>query len=122
MLVESLHNDRGDIQVVNVRNAGAIPNLATDAVVEVACRIGAEGAEPLPVEPLEPEMLGLVEAVKAYERLTVAAAVSGDRELALKALMAHPLIGDYPVARPLLDDLLAANRHLLPRFFPASAA
>jgi 6-phospho-beta-glucosidase len=117
MLVESLHTDRGDVQVVNVRNDGAIPNLATDAVVEVACRIGAEGATPLPVDPLAPEMLGLVEAVKAYERLTVAAAVSGDRELALKALLAHPLIGDYTVARPLLDDILAANRQYLPRFF-----
>jgi 6-phospho-beta-glucosidase len=79
MLVESLHNDRGDVQVVNVRNKGAIPNMAADAVVEVACRIDREGATPLPVEPLVPEMLGVVEQVKAYERLTVAAAVSGDR-------------------------------------------
>jgi 6-phospho-beta-glucosidase len=118
MLVESLHTDRGDVQVVNVRNDGAIPNLASDAVVEVACRIAAEGATPLPVEPLAPEMLGLVEAVKAYERLTVAAAVSGDRQLALKALLANPLVGDYTVARPLLEELLAANRQYLPRFFP----
>ena len=95
MLVESLHGDRGDVQVVNVRNSGAIPNLADDAVVEVACRIGAGGADPLPVDPLAPEMLGLVEQVKAYERLTVAAAVSGDRDLALKALMANPLVADY---------------------------
>ena len=44
MLVESLYTDRGDVQVVNVRNDGAIPNLADDAVVEVACRIDAAGA------------------------------------------------------------------------------
>ncbi|MDX6534110.1 MAG: 6-phospho-beta-glucosidase, partial [Gaiellales bacterium] len=94
MLVESLHGDRGDVQVVNVRNDGAIPNLADDAVVEVACRIDADGATPLPVEPLAPEMLGLVEQVKAYERLTVAAAVNGDRATALKALMANPLSSD----------------------------
>jgi 6-phospho-beta-glucosidase len=117
MLVESLHGDRGDVQVLNVRNAGAIPNLADDAVVEVACRVGANGAEPLPVDPLAPEMLGLVEQVKAYERLTVAAAVSGDRDLALKALMANPLVADYAVARPLLDALLEANREHLPAFF-----
>jgi 6-phospho-beta-glucosidase len=117
MLVESLHTDRGDVQVVNVRNDGAIPNMADDAVVEVACRIDASGAIPLPVEPLAPEMLGLVEQVKAYERLTVAAAVSGDRGLALKALMANPLTSEYPVARPLLDALLEANREHLPRFF-----
>jgi 6-phospho-beta-glucosidase len=117
MLVESLHGDRGDVQVVNVRNDGAIPNLAGDAVVEVACRIDADGATPLPVEPLAPEMLGLVEQVKAYERLTVAAAVSGDRDTALKALMANPLSADFRVAAPLLDALLEANRTYLPAFF-----
>ncbi len=117
MLVESLHTDRGDVQVVNVRNDGAIPNMADDAVVEVACRIDASGAMPLPVDPLAPEMLGLVEQVKAYERLTVAAAISGDRELALKALMANPLSSDYRVAVPLLDALLEGNREHLPRFF-----
>src|SRR5438067_4069998 len=118
MLVESLHSDRGDVQVVNVRNGGAIPNMADDDVVEVACRIDAQGATPLAVDPLPPEMLGLVEGVKAYERLTVAAAVSGDRDLALKALMANPLVLDYRVAGPLLDALLEAHREHLPAFFP----
>jgi 6-phospho-beta-glucosidase len=118
MLVESLHTDRGDVQVVNVRNGGAIPNLADDAVVEVACRIDAGGATPLPVEPLAPEMLGLVEQIKAFERLTVAAAVSGDRDLALKALMANPLSADYRVAAPMLEALLEANRAYLPAFWP----
>jgi 6-phospho-beta-glucosidase len=122
MLVESLHGDRGDVQVVNVRNDGAIPNVAADAVVEVACRIDADGATPLPVEPLAPEMLGLVEQVKAYERLTVAAAVSGDRATALKALMANPLSSDYRIAVPLLDALLEANREHLPAFFGGQRA
>jgi 6-phospho-beta-glucosidase len=117
MLVESLHGDRGDVQVVNVRNAGAIPNLAADDVVEVPCRIGAEGAIPLPQRPLPDEMLGLVSQVKAYERLTVRAAVSGDRDVALEALMAHPLVRTYDLARPLLDALLDAHREHLPQFF-----
>jgi len=118
MLIESLWLDRGDVQVVNVCNGGALPDLAADAVVEVACRIDREGAHPLPVEPLPPEMHGLVEQVKAYERLTVRAAVGGDRELALKALLAHPLVRDYSVAAPLLEALLEANRADLPAFFP----
>ena len=116
MLVESLYTDRGDVQVVNVRNGGAIPNMDDDAVVEVACRIDREGAHPLPVDPLPPEWLGLVEAIKAFERLTVRAAVEGDRDLALKALIAHPLVADYRLAKPLLEELLTANRALLPRF------
>ncbi|MGN6379229.1 MAG: 6-phospho-beta-glucosidase [Gaiellales bacterium] len=119
MLVESLQLDRGDVQVVNVRNAGAIPNVDAEAVVEVPCRITASGAEPLPQRPLPPEMLGLVEQVKAYERLTAEAAVSGDRTVALKALMANPLVLGFEVAEPLLDAILEANRELLPRFFAA---
>ena len=65
-------------------------------------------------------MLGLVEHAKAYERLTIEAAMSGDRDVALKALMTNPLVGDFDVAVPLLEELLEANRDLLPRFFPVS--
>lgn len=119
MLMESLHGDRGDVQVVNVLNDGAIPDLAADAVVETACRIDRDGAHPLPVEPLAAEMHGLVEHAKAYERLAVRAAVEGSRDLALKALLANPLVPDYPAAAGLLEALLEANRPLLPRFFPA---
>ena len=122
MLIESLHADRGDVQVVNVRNEGAIPNLDDDAVVEVPCRIDAGGATPLPLAPLAPEMHGLVQHAKAYERLTVQAAVSGDRQTALAALLANPLVRDYEVAEPLLDALLEANREYLPRFFGEAAS
>jgi 6-phospho-beta-glucosidase len=118
-LVASLHAGTGDEQVVNARNDGAIPGLPDDAVVEVMARVDRDGAAPIAVDPLPPEMLGLVEHVKAYERLTIDAAVSGDRGTALKALMANPLVGDYDVARPLLDALLEANAPQLPRFFPA---
>jgi 6-phospho-beta-glucosidase len=63
-------------------------------------------------------MLGLVQQVKAYERLSVKAAIDGDRTAALKALIANPLVGRYKVATALLDTLLDANRVHLPRFFP----
>jgi 6-phospho-beta-glucosidase len=117
-LVASLHAGTGDVQVVDVRNDGAIPDLPADAVVEVPGRIDADGAHPLPQKPLAPELLGLVQQMKAYERLAVAAASRGDRALALEALLANPLAGDYRVAVPLLDALLKASRDYLPRFFP----
>ena len=120
MLIESLFTDRGDVQVVNVRGGGALPGLADDDVVEVACRIDGQGAHPLAVAPLAPEMHGLVAQAKAYERLAVRAAVTGDRDLALMALMANPLVRDYDVAGPLLEALLEANRAALPAFFPSS--
>ena len=117
-LVASLHAGTGDEQVVNVRNDGAIANLAPDDVVEVPCTVDREGAHAIATEPLAPEMLGLVQHAKAYERLTIEAAISGSRAIALKALMTNPLVGDYGRAAPLLDALLEANRALLPRFFP----
>jgi 6-phospho-beta-glucosidase len=119
-LVASLHAGTGDVQVVNVRNAGAIPNVDDDAVVEVPARIDREGAHPLPLSPLDPDMLGLVQHVKAYERLAIRAATTGDRSVALRALMTNPLVPGYRVAVEMLDVLLEANRPLLPRFFGSS--
>jgi 6-phospho-beta-glucosidase len=117
-LVASLHEGTGDVQIVDVRNGGAIPNLPDDAVVEIPARIDREGAHPLPLHPLEDHMVGLVAHAKAYEKLTIRAALSGDRSDALRALMTNPLVGGYDRAAPLLEALLEANRRHLPRFFP----
>jgi 6-phospho-beta-glucosidase len=117
-LVASLHAGTGDVQVVNVRNAGAIPNLPDDDIVEIPARIDREGALPEPTAPLAPEMLGIVQHAKSYEHLAIEAATTGDRTTALKALIANPLVGDYAGAAPLLEALLEANRPFLPRFSP----
>jgi 6-phospho-beta-glucosidase len=117
-LIASLHDGTGDDQVVDIRNEGAIPDLPAHAVVEIPAGIDRDGAHPGRFSPLPPEMLGLVQQVKAYESLTVRAAIDGDRDAALKALLANPLVGRYSVATGLLDALLQANRKHLPRFFP----
>jgi 6-phospho-beta-glucosidase len=121
-LIASLHDGRGDVQVVDARNGDgrggrALPDLPDSAVVEVPARISREGAAVLPQRPLAPLMRGLVQAMKAYEELAIAAAKSGDRGIALQALMANPLVARYSIAAPLLDALLEANRERLPRFF-----
>jgi 6-phospho-beta-glucosidase len=118
-VIASLHGDAGDVHVVNMRNVGAVANVDSDAVVEVPARVDRDGAHPLPVGKLPPEMLGLVQQVKAFERLTIQAAVAGDHKAALKALVANPLVADYATASPLLEALLEANRSHLPRFFSA---
>ena len=118
-LIASLHAGTGDVQVVDTRNDGALPGLPDDAVVEVPATVDTRGVHPLPQPPLAPELLGLVQQAKAYEHLAVEAAVTGDRTVARKALLANPLVGDYRVAAPLLDALLEASRRWLPRFFPA---
>ena len=116
-LIASLHDGAGDIQVVDLRNDGAIPDLPDSAVVEIPARIDRDGAHPLPLAPLAPEQRGLVQAVKAYEELTVAAARSGDRTLAVRALTMNPLVG-AEVARPLLEAMLAADREHMEHFAP----
>lgn len=116
-LIASLHDGAGDVQVVDIRNDGALPDLPADAVVEIPARIDRDGAHPLSLAPLSPEMRGLVQAVKAYEQLAIEAATTGDRKVALRALLANPLVADYDVAAPLLAALLEANRAHLPRFF-----
>jgi 6-phospho-beta-glucosidase len=108
-LVASLVAGSDDVHVVDVRNAGTLEGLADDDVVEVPARIGASGAIPLPQAPLAPELLGLVQHVAAYERLTAQAATSGDPVAARKALLTHPLIGQDAIAGELLDRLLGAR-------------
>jgi 6-phospho-beta-glucosidase len=117
-LCASLHDGTGDEQVVDIRNDGALPGLPDDAVVEIPATIDRDGAHPHALAPLAPEMLGLVQQIKAYERLTVEAAISGSRDVAMKALLANPLVRDHGRAEPLLPALLEANRAHLPRFFP----
>ena len=116
-LIASLHADTGDLQVVDVVNDGALGELPADAVVEVPCVVDARGAHPVAQRPLPPDMAGLVAHVKAYERLAVEAALSGSRSTMIRALVANPLVGQYPLAERLADALLEANRHFLPRFF-----
>jgi 6-phospho-beta-glucosidase len=115
-LIASLRAGTGDVQVVNIRNDGALAGLPDDAVVEIPARIDRDGAHPVGLTPLEPDMLALVQAVKGYERLTIRAARTGDRSTALRALVANPLVRSWDMAAPLLDDLLRANAGFLPAF------
>jgi 6-phospho-beta-glucosidase len=96
------------VHVVDVRNGTAIAGLPTDDVVELPARVDRDGAHPLAQRPLAPELLGLVAHVAAYERLAVQAAVTGSRAVARRALLAHPLVGQWGKVEPLLDGLLAA--------------
>jgi 6-phospho-beta-glucosidase len=113
-LLASLVSDARDRQVVNVRNAGTLPFLGDDAVIEVPAVVGCGGAEPAAVAPLAPLLRGLVAHVSAYEELAVDAALRGGANRVRAALLAHPLVGQYELAGRLTDLLIAENARYLP--------
>lgn len=115
-LLASLVAGTGDNHVVNVRNHGTIAGLADDDVIETRCRIDQSGAQPLPMEPVAPEILGLIQHVSAYERLAAKAAVTGDRGVLRKAMYAHPLIGQTSRVDYLEEALLGTGAQYLPKF------
>ncbi|MET9729301.1 6-phospho-beta-glucosidase [Streptomyces sp. NPDC006458] len=100
-------------QVVNTLNRGTLPFLPDDAVIEVQAAVGPKRAAPLPVAPVDPLYAGLMANVTAYEDLALTAALHGGRERVFRALLAHPLIGQYEYAERLTDSLLAHNREHL---------
>lgn len=113
-LLNAHHNDLGEIHVVNVPHRGAVAGWPADWVLEMPCRVGRAGITPLPVAPLPPACFGLLAAVKAYEILTVEAAVHGDRRAAYQALLVHPLGPQADRIDAVLDDMLATNAAYLP--------
>ncbi|WP_313546035.1 6-phospho-beta-glucosidase [Leifsonia aquatica] len=112
-LIASLTSDRGDVQVVNLRNDGSLPFLPDDHVIEVPATVGAAGLAALPIEPLPDDIRGLVSHVAGYERLALDAAVHGGRDRVVRAMLAHPLVGQYDRAEKLTDLLIAGNREHL---------
>lgn len=109
--------------ILNVPNAGsAIPSLPSDTVVEIPCTVGASGPVPLPMGDIPLPTRGLTQAVAAYERLASHAATTGDRRVALQALMAHPFVRSKHTAEAILDEGLAAHRDWLPQFLATAPA
>jgi 6-phospho-beta-glucosidase len=100
-------------QVVNTVNKGTLPFIPDDAVIEVQAAVGPSGTAPLAVPDLDPLYAGLVASVTAYERLALDAALRGGRDRVFRALLAHPLVGQYEYAEALTDRLVAHNREHL---------
>ncbi|MDK8182407.1 6-phospho-beta-glucosidase [Paenibacillus sp. UMB4589-SE434] len=116
-LMTSIYSDRRDIQTLNVPNGNIYDFLPQDASIEVNCVVTAQGPTALPPKRVPDHIKGLLHAVKVYEQLTIEAAVTGDRGIALQAMVHHPLVPSVAVAEKLLDEMLEANKAYLPNFF-----
>ncbi len=116
-LLNAHFNNLGETHIVNARQNGRVAGWPEDWVLEMACKVDKEGVHPLPAEPLPPACFGLLAQVKAYELLTVEAAVNGSRDLAYQALLAHPLGPTADKIQAVLDDMLITHRAYLPQFW-----
>lgn len=116
-LMNSIYNDKRDIQPVDVRNNGAIAGIPAESAVEVNCVITKEGPVPLAVGELPVAVNGLVQQIKSFERLGAEAAVTGDYHTALLAMTINPLVPSDTIAKRILDEMLEAHRKYLPQFF-----
>jgi 6-phospho-beta-glucosidase len=116
-VIDSHYNDLGRVEVVNVRNNGAVKEWPADWVLEMPCTIDRKGIHAIPTTPLPPACFGLIAHVKSYELLTVEAAVHGDRNAAYQALLANPIGPKADKVQEVLDDMLETHKPYLPQFW-----
>jgi 6-phospho-beta-glucosidase len=115
-IISAIYNNKKEIHVVNTLNNGTTRDLPDASVIETNAVIDKQGAHPITYGPLPARVRGLIQSVKAFEELTVEAAVTGNYHTALLALASHPLVPSVIIAEKILNDYLAANRDFLPQF------
>jgi alpha-galactosidase len=112
---------RRQVCILNMANRGAVPNLPLDAEIEVEALTDSAGARAVTMGAAPPVLKGFLEKRFVWHELVADAAVKGDRGLALQALLVDEMAIRPEIAGEMLDELLAASRELLPRFFGPGA-
>jgi len=114
--IHAMANDLQTLETVNIVNHGTVPNLPDDAIVEVGSILGLHGARPVAVGALPFSVQGMVRCAYEFGKLTVDAALSGDRNIVLQAAMAHPAHRDIDVIEKVIEELFEAHKEWLPKF------
>ncbi|MCX6442751.1 MAG: 6-phospho-beta-glucosidase [Actinobacteria bacterium] len=115
-LMADIHNDAGTVHIVNTLNNGAIPGFPDDAVMEIPAVISKSGAQAVKASSMREDIDALVRSVKDFELLTIDAAVTGNEQSALLALLANPIGPDSSQVRDLWRDLRTENKGLIGLF------
>lgn len=92
--------------VVSMPNNGTLDFLRPDDVIEISCDLSRDGLKPVTPAHVPTAQKNMIASVKEYERLAVAAILQRDKSLAIRALMAHPLIGSFSLAKALVEAYL----------------
>ena len=118
-VMDSIQRGTSYVDVVNLPNQGQIANLPRHAVVETMGSIGPTGFLPISVGDLPPQLLGLTLPHCNIQLMTLEAALTGDKRLAIQALMLDPLCHKLTFAEitRMGEELMEANRDWLPQFF-----
>ncbi|MCL2892776.1 glycoside hydrolase [Brenneria tiliae] len=109
-ILEAVGSGQNKRVVVSQANRGALDFLHDDDVIEISCELGRDGLQAIEVGEVPETQRNLIGKVKEYERLAVEAILTRDRHLAVKALMVHPLVNSYSLARKLVAAYLKAHR------------
>lgn len=112
-VIEALEHGRALQIALNVPNQGAIQGMQPDDVVEVSCQVNGSGVQVMDIGAVPEVQLRLMQTIKRYERLSIEAIGSRSRAKAVEALMVHPLVGSYPLAKALVDEYLTAHQALV---------
>ena len=57
-----------------------------------------------------------IKAIKCYERHAVQAAITGDKEEAIRAMIMNPLMNDLTTSIACFEEMLEAHKEYLPQF------
>ncbi len=116
-IIDCLTNGRTRLfDAVNLPNQGVIAGLPDDAVVEVPAAVGHFGLKSFSPGALPTGVMPFLSARCHQVPLVADAALYGDRDCALQALLADPMVTELDSAGPMLDELLAAHAEHLPQF------
>ena len=90
--------------------------MADNDAVEVNAIIGKNGATPIMTNYHNEHIEELMKTIKAYEKHAVKAALNGDIDEAIRALMINPLVFDHQKAWDCFHELMEAHKQYLPQF------
>ncbi|HPX32228.1 MAG TPA: 6-phospho-alpha-glucosidase [Erysipelotrichaceae bacterium] len=113
----TLHPKRNTQFLIPVVNDGAIPNIDRDAIVEIPCIVTFSGVEKLYFGEVDIFYKGMIENQYACERLCVDGVLENNLKKCVQGFALNRTITDVSIVKPLLYDLLQANKQYLPELW-----
>ncbi|MEK7396928.1 MAG: hypothetical protein AAB116_08330 [Candidatus Poribacteria bacterium] len=102
---------------VNIPNYGLVTNLPEGAILEIPATVTHNGIRGVFIGDIPHGIATMISQRLYQQNLIVEAAINGDRQLAIQAMLLDPLVPSLETAEAMLDELLEAHEDHLPRFF-----